>query len=182
MTTGGEDGEDQQFFFGLVPPRIRPEFEELMAGVDRGLSGVIRGQLMICAVNGTLTWGGLLFFEVPFLRFLAILVTVLTLIPIFGTIISSIPCILFALTVGFGHGVGILIWICVIHALEAYILNPKIIGASARISPVVVVFVLVAGEHFFGLKGALLAVPVTAIVAALGGFIFAHIKPNLFHP
>ena len=130
---------------------------------------------MICAINGTLTWAGLLAFSVPFHLLLAILVTALTLIPIFGTIISSIPCILFALTVGFWNGVGILIWICVIHALEAYVLNPKIIGNQAHIHPALVVFALVAGEHTYGLIGALLGVPIVSILQNLFLFIHRHL-------
>ena len=47
------------------------------------------------------------------------------------------------------------------------LLNPKIIGVSAKIHPVMVVFSLLVGEHFFGLWGALLAVPVFSITQSL---------------
>ncbi|MFW6058191.1 MAG: AI-2E family transporter, partial [Persicimonas sp.] len=43
-------------------------------------------------------------------------------------------------------------------------LNPKIIGTSAHIHPVIIIFALLAGEHTFGLVGALLAVPVASIL------------------
>jgi predicted PurR-regulated permease PerM len=46
-----------------------------------------------------------------------------------------------------------------IHFLEANFLNPKIMGDAAKIHPVVIVLALVAGEHFYGLAGALFAVP-----------------------
>ena len=50
-------------------------------------------------------------------------------------------------------------WIVLIHFLEANFLNPKIMGDAAKIHPVVIVLALVAGEHFYGLAGALFAVP-----------------------
>jgi predicted PurR-regulated permease PerM len=50
-----------------------------------------------------------------------------------------------------------------IHQVEANLLNPKIIGAAAKLHPVLVVFVLLVGEHYFGLWGALLAVPLLSL-------------------
>jgi predicted PurR-regulated permease PerM len=47
------------------------------------------------------------------------------------------------------------------------LLNPKIIGVAARLHPVMVVFVLIVGEHFFGLWGALMAVPVLSLSQSL---------------
>ena len=53
-----------------------------------------------------------------------------------------------------------------------YYLNPKVMGHQAHIHPVLVVFALVAGEHFYGLIGALLAVPCASILQNL--FLFTH--------
>ena len=58
-------------------------------------------------------------------------------------------------------------WILGIHFLEANVLSPKIIGQSAKMHPVVVIFALIAGEHSFGLVGALFAVPVASIIQTL---------------
>jgi predicted PurR-regulated permease PerM len=55
------------------------------------------------------------------------------------------------------------LWIIGIHLVEANLLNPKIMGESAKIHPALVVFVLVAGEHFYGIVGALFAVPITSV-------------------
>jgi predicted PurR-regulated permease PerM len=57
-----------------------------------------------------------------------------------------------------------------IHFVEANILNPKIIGTSAHIHPVIVIFALLAGESAFGLVGALLAVPTASILLTLFKF------------
>ena len=84
------------------------------------------------------------------------------------------PIVLIALADGFQKGLAILLWIVGIHALEAYFLNPKIMGQAARIHPVIVAFSLIAGERIFGLVGALFAVPVAAIFVAC--FDYARIK------
>ncbi len=70
--------------------------------------------------------------------------------------------------------VGVLAWILGIHQLEANFLNPKIIGDAAKIHPVLVVFSLIVGEHFFQLAGALFAVPCMSIAQTL----FLHFRES----
>jgi predicted PurR-regulated permease PerM len=159
-----------------VPRRYRTHLEELLQRLEQGLSGVVRGQLIICVVNGVLSFIGFYIFIPEYAVVLAILAAVMSLVPIFGTIISSVPAILLALTVSFGHGLGVLSWILGIHFIEAYILNPNIIGSQARIHPVLVVFVLIAGEFLYGMKGILLAVPATSIVQSVVQFAYARVK------
>ena len=60
----------------------------------------MRGQLTIMLVNGVLTLVGLLVLQIPFAFALAALATILYVVPIFGTILSSVPIVLLALTGG----------------------------------------------------------------------------------
>ena len=159
------------FFRNLVPADHRSQYDELLRELDRGLSGVVRGQLMICLINGILTYIGLFFLDLKFSLLLAIVAGVLSLIPIFGTILSTVPIVLFGLMNSFMTGVFALLWILGIHFVEANILNPKIIGTSAHIHPVIVIFALLAGESAFGLFGALLAVPTASILLTLFMFL-----------
>lgn len=158
----------------LIPPDYGDDVRTLVGMMDTKLSGVVRGQVTICLVNGVLTFIGLMLLGVKFAFLLATIATVFSLIPIFGTILSSIPIVLIGLSQSWQTGVGALLWIIGIHALEAYVLNPKIMGHAARIHPIVVAFSLIAGERTFGLVGALFAVPLAALVVA--GFDFLRIK------
>lgn len=160
------------FARGVIPARYRGDYDHVVAGIDRGLNGVIRGQLLICLVNGILTYMGLLIFDVKYGILLAVIAGVLSLIPIFGTVLSTIPIVAIALVSGPSgvdvlRGVFILLWILGIHFVEANFLNPNIIGSAAKMHPVLVIFALIAGEHTYGLVGALLAVPVASIIQTL---------------
>ncbi len=163
------------YFRSLLPEPSRPAYDRLLTNMDRGLAGVVRGQLLICLVNGALTAIGLLLFNVKFALILALFAGILSLIPIFGTIISTIPAVGMALIQGVSVALLVLGWVLLIHFIEANILNPKIIGSSAHIHPVVVVFALLAGEHTFGLIGALLAVPVASIFLTLLKFVLERL-------
>lgn len=154
-----------EFFASLPPPHQRGRYETLMSYVDRGLAGVIRGQLLICVVNGFLTWLGLTIFGIPYATGLAAVAAVFSLIPVFGTIASSIPIVLVAFsTGGLPAGLIALAWISFIHLLEANLFNPLIMGTNAEMHPVLIIFALLAGEHSFGVWGALLAVPTASII------------------
>ncbi len=155
------------FFRSLVPPRSRLGFDRLMFRIDRGLAGVVRGQLLICLVNGILSAIGFWMFDLKYWPILAIVAGVMSIIPIFGSILSSIPAVLIGLTQGFWTALWVLLWIIGIHQVEANLLNPKIIGVAAKIHPVLVVMALLIGEHFFGLWGALLAVPALSLAQSL---------------
>src|SRR6185369_9249208 len=93
-------------------------------------------------------------------------------IPVFGSIVSSIPAVALGLTQSPGTALFVLLWLIGIHQLEGNVLNPKIMGDSARIHPVLVIFSLLVGEHFFHVVGALLAVPMMSIAQSL----FIHFR------
>jgi predicted PurR-regulated permease PerM len=155
------------FFRTLVRPERQARFSYLVQRLDRGLSGVVRGQLMICVVNGVLSGIGFAMFQLKYWPILTLIATVLSIIPIFGAIISTIPATVVALQQSVGTAVLVLIWTVAIHQLEANVFNPKIMGDVAKVHPVLVVFALLAGESVFGIAGALFAVPVLSVVQTL---------------
>jgi len=165
------------FLRSMFPQNVRDDYDVIIAGIDRGLSGVIRGQLVICLINGILTYIGLLIFGVKYSLILGVVAALLTLIPIFGSILSSIPIVLVALVSGDSgidvvRGLAIGLWIIGIHFIEANVLNPKIIGTAAKIHPVLVIFSLFFGEHTYGLVGALLAVPILSAVQVVFMYMY----------
>ncbi len=153
-------------FLRSVPPdRYRAKYVRLTEYINSGLAGVIRGQLGIMAVNGMLTWIGLEIIGLRYALLLGVIAGIMSLIPIFGTILSTGPIVLIALgTSGWYLALMALGWVLFIHFLEGNFLNPKIMGSASKIHPVVVIFALLAGHHSYGVVGALLAVPAASIV------------------
>jgi predicted PurR-regulated permease PerM len=160
------------FFRTLVHPDRRGQWDTLLRRIDRGLAGVVRGQLVICLVNGVLSGIGFYIAGLEYWPVLTLIATVLSIIPIFGAWLSSVPAVIVGLQNGPGTVAFVLIWIVGIHQIEANLLNPKIMGDAAKVHPVLVIFALLAGEHFFGILGALLAVPILSI----GQSLFLHFR------
>ncbi len=174
---------DRVLRFGrsLFLPEQHEGYERFLRKLDLGLNGVVRGQIIICLVNGAFTGVGLLIFDVPFVFTLSLVATLCSLIPIFGTFLSSVPIVIMALTVSVPTAFFIVGWILFIHFIEGNILNPKIIGTAAHIHPALVVFALMAGQYVAGIPGALLAVPVFSVVQTTFFFlksIIEEIEPS----
>jgi predicted PurR-regulated permease PerM len=122
----------------------------------------IQAQAMIATVNTILTLMGLLLLSIPSVMLLSLIVFICGFIPVLGTFISTVPIMLVALnTGGLQLSLAILVVIIIVHAVEAYGLNPLIYGRHFKINPVLVLMILFVGHHLFGIWGMLLGVPVT---------------------
>jgi predicted PurR-regulated permease PerM len=121
----------------------------------------IQAQAMIALVNTALTLTGMLILSIPSVAVLSLIVFVCGFIPVLGTFISTVPIALIALnTGGLQLTLGVVLMIVIIHALEAYVLNPLIYGRHFKLNPVIVLIILFVGYHLFGIWGVLLGVPV----------------------
>ena len=122
---------------------------------------VFQAQAMIACVNMALTALGMLILGVPSVIPLAMVVFFFSFIPVVGVIISSVPmCIVALTTSGVGLMVGVIVMVCIVHAIEAYVLNPRIVGAHMKMNPIIVLGILLFSEHYFGVWGLVLGVPI----------------------
>ncbi len=147
------------------------QFDDFKTRLARGLSGVVRGQLIICCINGTLTGLGLWIFGVDFSLLLGFIAGTLSIVPIFGTIISTVPAVLLGLVQGPIVALLVLAWILVVHFIDTNFFTPKIVGSSANLHPVIIIFALLAGQFAAGVLGLILAVPTASVIQTTITFI-----------
>ena len=109
----------------MSPRPSRRPLLGLVARIDRGLSGVVRGQLIICLVNGVLSAIGFAIVGLKYWPVMALVATVFSLVPIFGSIASSVPAVALGLTQSPGVA---------FFALQALylVLNPVVIATGRR--------------------------------------------------
>ena len=171
-----DPGRVHRFAKSLLPLKHQSHYDDWIQQLDHGLSGVVRGQLLICLLNGVLTGIGLFLLNIPYALLLSLVAAVFSLIPIFGVLVSSFPIIVFALTQSPFTALLALGWILVIHFLEGNFFNPKILGDAARIHPVWVVFALVVGQYTAGMVGALVAVPIFSMLQNSFMFLLRRVE------
>jgi predicted PurR-regulated permease PerM len=147
-----ENSRIRTFYLGAAP--------HLLAFADI-LGKAFRAQAIIASVNTILTATALWYFEVPSIALLSTLVFLCGFIPIAGSFLSSIPILLFgAQAGGLPLALKLVAFIAGIHALEAYVLNPKITGNALHVHPILVLILLLIGERFFGIWGMVVGVPI----------------------
>ncbi|MFU2208593.1 AI-2E family transporter [Solidesulfovibrio sp. C21] len=124
-----------------------------------------RAQMLIAAVNTILTAIGMHFLGIEPVMLLSTVVFFCGLIPVLGTFISSAPIVLVAVnTTGPHHALWAIVMIIIVHTIETYILNPRIVAAMFKISPLVTLMILYVGHKLFGLWGMVLGVPVSVFI------------------
>ena len=148
----------------LRTSRVGDFYEEAAPPIARFgmlLGRAIEAQAAIAVINTVLTLVGLLLLDIPLVAMLSVIVFFCSFVPVLGVFISTTPIVLVALNAG-GPGLSLAAigLVIVIHAIEAYLLNPLIYGKHLKLNPVLTLIILYVGYHAFGLWGMLLGVPV----------------------
>lgn len=125
----------------------------------------IEAQAVIACVNTVLTLVGLLLLGIPLVAMLSVIVFACSFVPVLGVFISTTPIVLVALNAGgVSLSLAAIVLIIVIHAIEAYLLNPIIYGRHLKLNPVLTLIILFVAYHVFGFWGMLLGVPVARYI------------------
>lgn len=121
---------------------------------------VLEAQLLISLINCILTTIALWIMGFPNLLGLALIIFVLGLVPVAGVFISLAPLGLIAFSVGgINYVIYLVILIVVIHAIEAYFLNPKLMSSKTNLPIFFTFVVLIFSEHLIGIWGLIVGIP-----------------------
>lgn len=126
------------------------------------------GQLSDAIVVGIMTSVAMSIMHVKYAVMLGIFIGVLNMIPYFGAIIAvAISIFITLLTGGLTQAIEMAVVVIILQQVDANIINPKIVGDSVKISPLLVIFAVTVGGAYFGVMGMFIAVPVAAIIKLL---------------
>ncbi len=151
----------------LVPIGLRREASALIETLGDTLKWWLLGISMMMVVVGILSGMGLWLLNIPLALTLGILAGLLTFIPYFGPIVSSIPAILMGLLVDVRHAVYVVLLYLLIHILEGYILSPLVQERTVYLPPIVTLSAIAAMSVLLGIPGLIVATPATAVMLVL---------------
>ncbi|MFC3749410.1 AI-2E family transporter [Paenibacillus sp. GCM10012306] len=122
---------------------------------------VIEAQLLIAMFNTLFTVVGLWILGFPYLFALSIMIFLLSLIPVVGFVISLIPLCIIGYNIG---GLMMIIYvvamIAILHFIEGYFLNPKLMSSKMNLPMFYTFIVLLFSEHYMGVWGLILGIPI----------------------
>lgn len=129
---------------------------------------VIQTQILISLINAILSTLSLWLLGFPNLFGLSTMIFILGLIPVGGVFISLIPLATIAFNIGgVQKVVSVLILIVILHSLECYILNPKLMSEKTKLPVFFTFLVLIISEHFMGTWGLIIGIPITMFILDL---------------
>jgi len=128
----------------------------------------IASQFLDAVIVGLLVTIAMTIMQIKYAPLLGFLIGLFNMIPYVGAIIAVvIAAVITLITGGFSQAIWMLIVVIVLQQVDANIINPKIIGQSLKISPLLVIFAITVGGAYFGILGMFLAVPAIAVIRIL---------------
>lgn len=166
----------------IVPDAIRADVVNMVRVADRILSKYLRGQLVLCVVVGVLSTLGLTLLGVSFPLVLGVVAGVFEILPFVGPILGAVPAVLVALIQRPLLAVWTILLFLIIQQVENVVLVPRISGKAVELHPALIAVVLIVGTQVAGLWGAILAVPLTAIVRDVFKYLYLRLQDSPVEP
>jgi predicted PurR-regulated permease PerM len=165
-----------RFFLSLFNPAQRNEVERIVGKMGRSMGGYFRGVFLNGLIVAVISVIGLSIIGVPFPVVLGILAGLGEFIPMVGPFLAGALMVLMALFVSPTTALITLIFVLILQQFEGQILTPNIMRSQTEVSPLMVIFAILAGSALGGLMGAIVAIPV---MAALRVFIEEVVAPAI---
>jgi predicted PurR-regulated permease PerM len=167
----------------LLPPGDGTPEDDYPTRVQRAVSGYVRGQLGFSVIMGITTGVALWIFGVAgvfhdgrtYAFAFGAFFGVMELVPFVGPILGAIPPVAVALFQNPLSAVWVVILFIGIQQLEGHVVAPQIFGHVLRINPLLVILALLFGYAIYGLLGALVALPVAAVVRETIVYLRRHV-------
>ncbi|MEK7157172.1 MAG: AI-2E family transporter [Patescibacteria group bacterium] len=156
-------------FLRLIMPRNHEEYSvDLWKRAQKKIGLWMQGQILLSVIVAILVYLGLLIIGIPYALLLAVFTALAEIIPIFGSLIAGTIAVIVAYSSG-GVALGAIVagLYVVVNQFESNLIYPLIVKKIVGVPPLLVIVALIAGYTLAGLLGALLSVPVAAVLLEL---------------
>jgi predicted PurR-regulated permease PerM len=167
----------------IMPPGDGTPEDDFPLLVQRAVFGYVRGQLLFSLIMGASAAIALYIFGLlgifPPGRHLAVFFGafygLMEFIPYIGPIIGPLPAVLVALFVHPISAVWVILLFIALQQLEGHVVAPQVFRISLRINPILVILALLIGFKLYGIAGALLALPIAAVIRQTVVYLRRHL-------
>ena len=148
----------------LAPLNRRHDIQEFFYLAEAKIGGYVRGQGILCLLVGAAAFILYSMIGLPYTLVLALIAGVMEMVPIVGPALGAVPALLAALSTDPDKVIWVLIATGLIQMMENVLLVPRVMKNSMGVNPIIILLSLVAFSSVFGFAGALLALPLAAII------------------
>jgi len=163
--------DGQSIASGVINLKDDPQEKATMAGivsdVNIMLGSYIRSQMILAGLTLVAYTLVLSVLRVPYAFILGPIAGIFEFVPVVGPAIAAVSVFLIAVLTGYPHLIWVFLFLGAWRLIQDYLNAPKIMGKSLEISPLAQIFGVLAGAEIGGVVGALISVPVIAILRIL---------------
>ncbi len=157
----------------LAPMGQRESIRDLISAMETKVGAYIAGQGILMLVVGSMALVAYWLIGLPYVLVLAFVAGVMEAVPLIGPLIGAVPAALVALSLGPDKLIWVIVATVAIQQLENSILVPRVMRKAVGVNPFVTLLALFAFGSLLGVAGALMAIPIAAIVQLLlNRFVF----------
>jgi hypothetical protein len=132
--------------------------------------------VILCSIIGGMALVAYLIIGLPNVLLLALFAGIMEAIPLIGPTLGAVPAVMVAASTDQTKVIWVIAATVIIQALENNLIVPRVMNRAVGVNPVASLLAFIAFSSIFGFAGALLAVPLAAVIQiALQNFLF---KPN----
>ena len=151
-------------FYSLVPRSGRSKVIDITEQVTKSVGGYISGMVVLAFINSVLGFVMMTIVGVPFAGWVAVGVFLLALIPLIGSVMATVLVAIVALFDSPTTALIAAAYYLIYMQIESYLLTPRVMNRVVSVPGSLVVIGALAGGTLLGLLGALISIPVTAMV------------------
>src|SRR5215203_6176125 len=148
-------------------PETRIRVSRIWDEVEQKVGDWLRGQLTLCLVIGVTATIGYALMGIQFWPLLGLWAGVTEIIPILGPWLGGVPAVIIALTQGWEKAILVAGFVVCLQLTENAILVPRVMRGAVGLTPLTVFIAILAGTEFAGVAGALLAIPIAAVIQVM---------------
>ncbi len=152
----------------ILPGKARLTFRRYLRLANRTFGDYFIGVLVDACFVMTISLVVFLIFGIPHALFIAVIVGITNIIPIFGPFIGGIPSFLIIFLADPKKAILFAVLILVIQQIDGNIIAPKILGTSTKLSSLGVIIAITVMGAYFGLAGMIIGVPFFSMIVAIG--------------
>ncbi|MFJ4963514.1 AI-2E family transporter [Streptomyces sp. NPDC088729] len=169
-----------QWTLKLVPAQARPGVAGAGPRAWRTLTAYVRGTVLVALIDAIFIGLGLYVLNVPLAVPLAVFIFLFAFVPLVGAVVSGALAVVVALvTDGVFTALMVLIVVLAVQQIEGHILQPFILGRAVRVHPLAVVLAVATGGLVAGIGGAVVAVPLVAVINTVVGYLRSYGQGHL---
>jgi predicted PurR-regulated permease PerM len=151
----------------LLPLERRESARELLATLQEKVAQFVLGQGVLVVAIFALSLAAYVILGLPNALPLALIAGLMEAIPYVGPILGGVPALIVALTLSPGKAVATLVAIVIIQQIENTLLVPRVMNRAVGVGPMLTFLSIFAFGFLFGVPGALIAVPLAAVLQVL---------------